>query len=103
MYRVLFVVYRHKNLTRRQYLDHYLTTHVAIARRFPGLRDYQIFPMPADAPDTGGPDAFATMAFDSEEAFKELIAGPVFAEALRDNETLIDHFDTFVVDYVRVV
>lgn len=103
MYRLLFASYRRKNLTRKQFLDHYLTVHVAIARRFPGLRDYQIFPMPADAPDTGGPDAYATMAFDNEEAFKALVASPVFAEAVRDNETQLDHYDTCIVDHVRVV
>ena len=39
MYRLLFASYRKKSLTRKQFLDHYLTVHVANARRFPGLRD----------------------------------------------------------------
>ena len=42
MYRVLFASYRRKGLTRQQFLAHYLSVHVAIARRFPGLRVYQI-------------------------------------------------------------
>jgi uncharacterized protein (TIGR02118 family) len=103
MYRVLFASYRRKGLTRQQFLDHYLSVHVAIARRFPGLRDYQIFPMPADAPDVGGPDSFATMAFENEDAFKALIQSAVFAEAVKDNETQLDHYDTYVVGHVRVI
>ena len=103
MYRLLFSAYRRKDLTRRQFLDHYLNRHVPIARRFPGLHEYQIFPMSANGPDDGGPDAYATMAFDSEEAFNALVAGPVWAEAVRDNESQIDHYETWVVDYVRVV
>lgn len=101
MYRVLFVVHRKAGLTRDDFLRHYRENHVPIAKTFPGLRDYRIFPRPVDA--EGAPDAFAVMTFDSEEAFGAATQGPEFARAVVDNETFVERFETFPVDYIPVI
>ena len=101
MYRVLFVVHRKPELSREEFLRHYREVHVPIAETFPGLRDYRIFPRPADA--EGAPDAFAVMTFDSEEAFGAATQSPEFARAVEDNETFVDRFETYPVDYIGVV
>jgi uncharacterized protein (TIGR02118 family) len=101
MYRVLFVVHRKSGLSREDFLRHYRENHVPIARAFPGLLDYRIFPRPADA--EGAPDAFAVMTFASEEAFGAATQGPEFARAVEDNESFVERFETYPVDYIGVV
>jgi uncharacterized protein (TIGR02118 family) len=101
MYRVLFVVHRKAGLGREEFLRHYREDHVPIAQSFPGLRDYRIFPRPADA--EGAPDAFAVMTFDSEQAFGAATQSPEFARAVKDNESFVERFETYPVDYIGVV
>ena len=101
MYRVLFIVHRKPALSREEFLRHYRENHVPIAETFPGLRDYRIYPRPADA--EGAPDAFAVMTFDSEEAFGAATQSPEFARAVEDNESFVDRFETYPVDYIGVV
>ena len=102
MYRVLFGVYRKPGLSYEDFLDHYENVHVPIARRFAGLRAYDIHPVvPGD--DDSGPDAFAIMTFDSAEDFQAVLASPEFAEAVADNGHFVDHFDTYVVGHIPVV
>jgi uncharacterized protein (TIGR02118 family) len=102
MYRVLFGVYRKPGLSYEDFLAHYEDVHVPIARRFAGLRAYDIHPVvPGD--DDDGPDAFAIMTFDSEEDFQAVLASPEFAAAVADNEQFVDRFDTYVVGHIPVV
>lgn len=102
MYRVLFGVHRKPGLRYEDFLAHYHDVHVPIARRFRGLRAYDIHPV--ELPDTGeGPDAFAIMAFDSEQDFQAVLASPEFAEAVADNENFVDRFDTYIVGHIPVV
>src|SRR4051794_24599271 len=102
MHRVLFAVYRKHGLTTDEFLAHYQDVHVPIARRFERLRKYEIFPLPTGG-ETGQPDAFAVMTFDSPADFEAVVASPEFAEAVADNESFVDHFDTYVVDHIPVV
>lgn len=101
--RVLFVAYRRSDLTHDQFLRHYLDTHVPIAKRFAGLRSYEIYPLPAGPHAAGQPDAFAVMTFDSQAAFEAVVASAVFAEAVEDNKLYIDRFETHTVDHVKAI
>jgi len=103
MHRVLFAVYRRDGLTFDEFLAHYREVHVPIARRFPKLRRYDIFPRSPDTVSGGGPDAFALMTFDRPADFDEAIASPEFAEAVADNESFVQRFETYVVDHLPVI
>lgn len=87
------------------FIQHYTEVHVPIAKRFRLLRAYDIFPVapPGSSPPTAGPDAFAIMTFDTPADFEAVIASPEFAEAVADNETFVDHFDTYLVGHIPVV
>jgi uncharacterized protein (TIGR02118 family) len=103
MHRVLFVVYRRDGMTFDDFLAHYRNVHLPIARRFPKLRRYDIFPISASPVSDAGPDAFALMTFDRPADFDAALASPEFAEAVADNETFVQRFETYVVDHIPVI
>lgn len=105
MHRVLFAVYRKQGMSTEDFFNHYTEVHIPIAKRFGLLRDYDIFPVAESvpAPPPGGPDAFAIMTFDTPGDFAAVVASPEFAEAVADNETFVDHFDTYTIDLIPVV
>jgi uncharacterized protein (TIGR02118 family) len=102
MYRVLFVVFRKDGISHADFLDHYQNVHVPIARTFPDLRDYRIWPVDGD-PEPGAPDAFAVMTFDSETQFATATQSPEFAQAVKDNESFVDRFETYPVGHIEVI
>jgi uncharacterized protein (TIGR02118 family) len=102
MHRVLFTVSRKEGLSPEDFLAHYQDVHFAIARRFPRLQRYDVFPVTAAA-DGAGPDAFAMMTFASQEDFDAAVASPEFAEAVADNEQFVGRFESYVVDHIPVV
>jgi uncharacterized protein (TIGR02118 family) len=65
----------------KRYREH----HTSIARRLPGLRNYMIGKLPANA------DRYriAILAFDSLDAFKDAYRSPVGAELIKDEEATI--------------
>jgi uncharacterized protein (TIGR02118 family) len=103
MHRVLFAVYKRQDLSFDQFLAHYREVHVPIARRFPKLRQYEIFPLLSAASSPDGPHAFAVMTFDDPADFEAAVASPEFAEAVADNETFVERFETYIVDHIPVV
>jgi uncharacterized protein (TIGR02118 family) len=103
MHRVLFVVHRKPGLTFAEFLSHYRDVHVPIAQRFPRLRRYEIFPLAAESSEGEGPDAFAVMTFDHAADFEAAVASPEFAEAVVDNESFVDRFETYIVGHIPVV
>jgi uncharacterized protein (TIGR02118 family) len=105
VHRVLFAVYRKQGMSNDDFFAHYTDVHVPIARRFPKLRKYDIYPIPDPGAEGAaeGPDAFAVMTFDSAEDFDTVLASPEFAVAVADNENFVDHFDTYVVGHIPVV
>jgi uncharacterized protein (TIGR02118 family) len=103
MHRVLFAMYRKEGLSPADFLAHYRDVHIPISRRFPGLREYEVFPMLESAQGGDGPDAFAIMAFDSLEAFQAALGTDEFKEAMADSETFVGRTDSYVVDHIPVV
>jgi uncharacterized protein (TIGR02118 family) len=106
MHHVLFAVYRKPELSFDDFVNHYREVHLPIARRLPKLRRYEIFPvLPAagEAAEGRRPDAFALMTFDSVDDFETVLASPEMADAVKDNESFIDAFDTYTVDHLPVV
>jgi uncharacterized protein (TIGR02118 family) len=104
MHRVLFAIHRKPELSFDEFLTHYRDVHLPIAKRLPMLRQYEIFPVhPAPGPDGETPDAFALMTFDSVEDFQELLSTPEMADAVEDNKSFIDKFETYTVDHIPVV
>jgi uncharacterized protein (TIGR02118 family) len=105
MHHVLFAVYRKPELTLDEFVKHYREVHLPIARRLPKMRRYEIFPVlhAADEAEGRRPDAFALMTFDSIEDFEAVLASPEMGDAVQDNETFIDAFDTYTVDHLQVI
>jgi uncharacterized protein (TIGR02118 family) len=99
MYTVLFAMYRKDGLSPEGFVAHYRDTHIPITRRFAGLRQYDVFPVDGAA----GPDAFAVMAFDSEEDFQAILETEEFKEAMADSETLVGRTDSYTVGHIPVV
>jgi uncharacterized protein (TIGR02118 family) len=104
MHRVLFAIHRKPELSVDEFLTHYRDVHLPIAKRLPKLRKYEIFPVrPATDPDGDTPDAFALMTFDSAEDFQAFLSTPEMAEAVEDNKSFIDKFETYTVDHIPVI
>ena len=59
--------------------------------------------LPTAGASAVAPDAFGVMTFDSEEAFGVATQSPEFARAVEDNETFVERFETFPVDYIPVI
>jgi uncharacterized protein (TIGR02118 family) len=102
MHRVLFAMYRKEGTSSEEFLAHYRDVHIPITRRFAGLRHYEVLPVSsADADDA--PDAFAVMAFDSEEDFQAVLGTPEFQEAMEDSATFVARASSYLVDQIPVV
>jgi uncharacterized protein (TIGR02118 family) len=99
MHRVLFAMYRKEGMSHEDFVAHYRDVHIPITRRFPGVRQYDVFPVGGEE----GPDAFALMAFDSAEDFQAVFATPEGQEAMADSETFVSRTDVYVVDHIPVV
>jgi uncharacterized protein (TIGR02118 family) len=95
MYRVLFAMYRKEGTSAEDFVAHYRDSHIPITSRFAGLRHYEVLPVTGtEEPDA--PDAFAIMAFDSEEDFQAVLSSPEFGEAMA-------RASSYVVDQIPVV
>jgi len=79
----------------KRYREH----HTGIARRLPGLRNYMIGKLGADA------DRYriAVLAFDSVDAFKDAYRSPVGAELIKDEEATIRDARVHRLDAVVVI
>ena len=77
---------------------HYLGTHVSIARRLPGLRNYIIGKL---IKTPGGEDSryrIATLVFDSLDAYRAAYASPAGRELLKDEEATIRNARVYRLD-----
>ena len=99
MHRVLFAMYRKEGMSPEDFVAHYRDSHIPITRRFPGLRQYDVFPVVGEE----GPDAFAMMAFDSAEDFEAILDTDEFKEAMADSETFVARTESYIVDHIPVV
>jgi uncharacterized protein (TIGR02118 family) len=64
---------------------HYFATHVPLAKKFPGLRKYEVSEGPVATP--AGPSQYhliATLHFDDLAALKKALAGPEAKAAVAD-------------------
>jgi uncharacterized protein (TIGR02118 family) len=102
MYRVLFAMYRKPDQSLEEFLAHYRDVHIPITSRFPGVGQYDVYPV-SGGQEGDGPDAFAVMAFDSPEDFDAVLSSDVFKEAMADSETFVARADSYVVDHIPVV
>lgn len=99
MDRMLFAMYRKEGTSPKDFVAHYRDAHIAITRQFPGVREYDVFPVSGE----DGPDAFAVMAFDSAEDFQAILDTDIFKEAMADSETFVARTETYVFDRIPVV
>lgn len=99
MHRMLFAMYRKEGTSPEEFAAHYRDVHIPITRQFPGVREYDVFPVVGE----DGPDAFAVMAFDSAEDFQAVLETDVFKEAMADSETFVARTETHLVDRIPVV
>ena len=102
MYRVLFAMHRKEGLSGEDFLAHYRDSHIPITRRFAGLREYAVLPV-AGSESEDAPDAFAVMAFDSEEDFQAVLGSPEFQEAMEDSAKFVARASSYVVGHIPVV
>ena len=99
MHRVLFAMYRKDGMSGDDFVAHYRDSHIPITRRFPGLRQYDVWPVNGD----DGPDAFAMMTFDSAADFEAILDTETFKEAMADSEKLVGRTESYTVDHIAVV
>jgi uncharacterized protein (TIGR02118 family) len=102
MYRVLFAMYRKEGTSSEDFVAHYRDSHIPITRRLAGLRHYEVLPV-TGAEGEDAPNAFAIMAFDSEENFQAVLSSPAFAEAMEDSGKFVGRASSYVVDQIPVV
>jgi uncharacterized protein (TIGR02118 family) len=93
-------MYRKEGMPIEEFVAHYRDVHIPITRRFPGVRESDVYPVP-DGGD--GPDAFAIMAFDAQEDYEAALAGDEFKEAMEDSATFVRQAEAYVVDHIAVV
>jgi uncharacterized protein (TIGR02118 family) len=102
MYRVLFAMYRKEGTSAEDFVAHYRDSHIPITSRFAGLRHYEVLPV-TGTEEQDAPDAFAVMAFDSEEDFQAVLSSPEFGEAMEDSAKFVARASSYVVDQIPVV
>ena len=99
MHRMPFAMYRKEGTSPEDFVAHYRDVHIPITRQFPGVREYDLFPVVGG----DGPDAFAVMAFDTAEDFQTILDTDIFKEAIADSETFVARTETHVVERIPVV
>ena len=77
---------------------HYLGTHVSIARRLPGLRNYVIGKLIKTAGIEDSRYRMAILVFDSLDAYRAAYASPAGRELLKDEEATIRNARVFRLD-----
>jgi uncharacterized protein (TIGR02118 family) len=77
---------------------HYLGTHVSIARRLPGLRNYIIGKLIKTSGIEDSRYRMATLVFDSLDAYRAAYASPAGRELLKDEEATIRNARVYRLD-----
>src|ERR1700722_13075837 len=77
---------------------HYLGTHVSIARRLPGLRNYVVGKLIKTSGIEGSRHRMATLVFDSLDAYRAAYASPAGRELLKDEEATIRNARVYRLD-----
>jgi uncharacterized protein (TIGR02118 family) len=77
---------------------HYLGTHVSIARRLPGLRNYIIGKLNKTPGIADSRYRMATLVFDSLDAYRAAYASPAGRELLKDEEATIRNARVYRLD-----
>lgn len=77
---------------------HYLGTHVSIARRLPGLRNYIIGKLIKTVGIENSRYRMATLVFDSLDAYRAAYASPAGRELLKDEEATIRNARVYRLD-----
>jgi len=77
---------------------HYLGTHVSIARRLPGLRNYIIGKLIKTPGIENSRYRMATLVFDSLDAYRAAYASPAGRELLKDEEATIRNARVYRLD-----
>jgi uncharacterized protein (TIGR02118 family) len=102
----LFGLYRWAGTSPEEFKAHYLDKHVELGKRMPGAVWYYTFLNKDPQRGQEGaprPDAFAVLAFESEEALAAAPESDVWQEAMQDNIGFVSHFDTYSVERITVV
>ena len=102
----LFHLYRWDGTTPEQFREHYLNHHFHIGRRIPGAAWWWTFLNKNPKREQDGmpvPDAFAVLAFESEEALAAAPQSDTWKAAMEDNVGFTGHFDTYSVERVVVI
>jgi uncharacterized protein (TIGR02118 family) len=102
MYRVPFAMYRKEGTSAEDFVAHYRDSHIPITSRFAGRRHYEVLPVTGPE-ERDAPDAFAIMAFDSEEDFQAVLSSPEFGEAMEDSAKFVARASSYVVDQIPIV
>lgn len=85
------------DLSREDFVRHWLGPHAEIAKQVPGLRGYVVFV--ADDPDTAGCDGIAITWFDSrEDAITGFASEPIRSAIAADRPLFLDEVRVFFVE-----
>ncbi len=103
MFRVVYAIHRHEDLTHEQFAQRW-TEHGALVARLPGLRSYtQCRVTGSDwllAPEA---DGLAILEFDSEEDFRRADSSAEMQAAHDDAATLVSRVQAYYTEPRQVV
>jgi uncharacterized protein (TIGR02118 family) len=91
------------DLSREQFVAHWLTVHAELAKRFPRLRRYAINLIDRDKFPRPGYDGFSELWFDSVEDLHAALGSPEGASVLADLPNFVTELDAIVVEEHRIV
>lgn len=102
MVKRISLVWKKAELTRAEFREIWLGEHVVVAKRLPGLREYAIDFV--EEGGEGGPDAIATVRFDTRAALDAAFAIPELSSELRrTRDQFAASVQVIFVDECRIV
>jgi uncharacterized protein (TIGR02118 family) len=97
----MVVIWRRPKDTK-SFDEHYFGTHVPLAKKLPGLREYEVSSGPIAVLNDAPPDTYliSMLHFDSLDAIKRAFASPEGEACARDRQLLAsnDAVQTFLFD-----
>jgi len=100
-FKAMILLTRRADMTHEQYEQWWLTTHVPLAKRLPGLRG-AVFNVVKN-PGAGEPDGITGLWFDTREAFDAAYASEIGKKVVADSMANVDSRVRMFVDEHRII
>jgi uncharacterized protein (TIGR02118 family) len=98
MFRVIFEIYRHQDLTREEFAARWTEHGSSLVSRFPGLRGYtQCLVLGSERLESAEADGISILDFDSEADYRRADSSPEMQAAHDDAATLVSRTTAYFV------